>query len=342
MKTTFKFWSTGRALIAAIGIFAICASAGAADDLQEARKCDLRIAAGEKGKGFSNLLRDINEVCSNEVNLCPVETDGSFTTVNLLAQNQADIGMATVDILSTLRNTDDAIANLQSVFPLNYNLVHVVTRAGGRESTVAIQGKDKYFGMVKGDVKSQIVRTQVTKFSELKGKTIALVGSARIVGPMLERSLAYGMKFVDVDKDEQAQQLVKDSKVDAYMTISGYPNGKIMAFNSRSGFALVPYDLQPSAPYVIVRKNYSNMGVINNPFLASPSMLVTRPFKQSGELGKKVATLQSCMTRNIDKLQEGGSDWKIAPQPGWNEIKNTSESFGFTRYTASAAVKSKK
>jgi len=341
MKNRYFGWIFGKVLAMAV---VVCATpyAQASDELQEARKCDLRIAAGEKGKGFSNLLRDINQVCSDEVNLCPVETDGSFTTVNLLAQNQADIGMATVDILTTLRNTDDAIANLQSVFPLNYNLVHIVVKAGGRETSVAVKGEDKFMGLVKGDTKTQIVRSQITKFSELKGKTIALVGSARIVGPMLERSLAYGMKFVDVDKDEQAQQLVKDNKVDAYMTISGYPNGKIMSFNSRSGFALVPYDLQPSAPYVLVRKNYSNMGVINNPFLAAPSMLVTRPFKQTGELGKKVSALQACMTRNLDKLQEGGSDWKIAPQPGWNEIKNPTESFGFTRYTSTIAPKSKK
>lgn len=343
MNKRFSFFS-GR-FLATVGLLVAVATGfsqarAAGDELQETTY-DLRIAAGEAGKGFSNLLRDINKVCGSEVRLQDVKTDGSFTNISLLANNQADIGMATIDILGNLKQTDENIAALQVVFPLNLNLLHVVAKAGGTDAKYVKKGESKLGGLYKADDTVEIRKEVITKFSDLKGKKVILVGSARITGPLLERALGYGMKFTDVEKDEDAMKKVLNNEAHAYITISGYPNGKLNVLNSNSGLSLVPYDLSPNAPYVVIRKNYVNMGVVNNPFLAVPSVILTRPYKSTGDLGRKVATLQSCLNRNLDRLKEGGPSWKPAPQPGWAEVKNTSESYGWPLFNA-GAVKTKK
>lgn len=332
-RGSFFIATVGMLLATTTSSFSIARDAES--DLEETTY-DLRIAAGEPGKGFSNMLRDINKVCGSEVRLQDVKTDGSFTNISLLANNQADIGMATIDILGNLKQTDENIAALQVVFPLNLNLLHVVAKAGGTEARYIRKGESKFGGLMKADDVVEVRKEVITKFSDLKGKKVVLVGSARITGPLLERALGYGMKFSDADIDEDAIKQVLENKAHAYITISGYPNGKLSALKSNSGLSMVPYDLSANPPYVVIRKNYVNMGVVNNPFLAVPSVLLTRPYKTGGDLGRKVVALQSCMNRNLDRLKEGGPSWKPAPQPGWAEVKNTSESYGWPLYNAGA------
>jgi hypothetical protein len=43
-------------------------------------------------------------------------------------------------------------------------------------------------------------------------------------------------------------------------------------------------------------------------------------------MGKKVATLQSCLLRNLEKLQEGRFS------AVWNEIKNPGDTLGIARF----------
>jgi hypothetical protein len=242
--------------------------------------------------------------------------------------------MVTIDILQTMKQTDENIGNLLGVVPLNLNLLHVATKTGGYNTvTTTKTAGEKKFGFIKGDdvVKQTTTNFSVNKFSDLKGQTVALVGSAKLMVRSLEGTLGYGMKFIDAKDDEEAKKLVLSGTARAWMTVSGWPNGAIDALKANSGISLVPFDLTPTAPYVVVRKNYTNMNVLNTPFMAVPSILVTRPFKPTGANGKNVTALQSCILRNLDKFQEGGPEWVTPPQPGWKEIKN-STTFGCPQF----------
>ena len=67
--------------------------------------------------------------------------------------------------------------------------------------------------------------------------------------------------------------------------------------------------------------------MFNLPFLAAPNLLVTRPFKPDGPRGKQVAALQRCILSNLDALQEG------AFEPGWKEIRNPDDVYGWPKFS---------
>jgi hypothetical protein len=147
-----------------------------------------------------------------------------------------------------------------------------------------------------------------------------------LLGQTLNNQLGYDMDFVLADSDDHAVKLLQSNKVQAIFTLGGWPMPNITRHQHESGLVLVEYDLSAHAPLVAVKRNYQNLGAFNFSFLAVPNLLMTRPFKPTGEMGKKVATLQSCLLRNLEKLQEGRFS------AVWNEIKNPGDTLGIARF----------
>ena len=79
----------------------------------------------------------------------------------------------------------------------------------------------------------------------------------------------------------------------------------------------------------MVKRSYQNLDAFNLKFLGSPNLLVTRPFKPGGEMGKKVAALQACLLKHLDELQEGRF------QAAWKEIKSPTDTLGVARFEKS-------
>ena len=63
----------------------------------------------------------------------------------------------------------------------------------------------------------------VRKFSDLKGLSVALVGSARLMGQKLESQLGYGMLFLVADTDDEALAVLRAIEVQAVFTLGGCP-----------------------------------------------------------------------------------------------------------------------
>ena len=277
----------------------------------------LRIATGKKGKGYSKLFANINTVCGDKVALTEVETEGGLQNLTTLAANQAELGFAQLDTLQDMKSSDEAIGALQAVLPLNMNLLHILANAEGYNYRT-----EKKYLVMGGDT----VNVPVTNFSDLKGLPVAVVGSARALGRVLDRSNAMGIQFVDVETDEQALAKLNAGKVAAIFSTSGWPSGPVQRLKRNSGLILVKFDMPVRPPYQIVKKNYENLDTFNHSFLAAPNLLVTRAFSASGVNGRAVATLQNCIQKNLVNLQEGQFE------PAWPEVKNLSDTFGWPRF----------
>ena len=277
----------------------------------------LRIATGKKGKGYSKLFANINAVCGDKVALSEVETEGGLQNLTTLAANQAELGFVQIDTLQDLRVSDEAIDALQAVLPLNMNLLHILASTGG----YSYKTEKKYL-LMGGDT----VNVPVANFSDLKGLPVAVVGSARALGRVLDRSNAMGLQFVDVETDEQALAKLNAGKVAAVFTSSGWPSGPVQKLKRNNGLLLVKFDMPVKPPYQLVKKNYENLDTFNHSFLAAPNLLVTRAFSASGVNGRAVATLQSCIQKNLVNLQEGQYE------PAWRDVKNLTDTFGWPRF----------
>ena len=120
----------------------------------------------------------------------------------------------------------------------------------------------------------------------------------KVIDPILSLDeRAKWLKWLNDFEFNNLSELRNEFTIELSLTLDGRPceakpiQAIFGCLNSNSGLSLVPYDLSANAPYVVIRKNYVNMGVVNNPFLAVPSVILTRPYKATGDLGRKVATL---------------------------------------------------
>ena len=281
--------------------------------------CALRIGSGPKGKIYELMVQDIQRVCSAEVSICSVPSIGGLPNLMMLSASQAELGIVQLDTLTQMSNGgDENIAALQTVMPLHTNLLHILSlRAGSSVGIIKIGG---IIVPGTGDVKV------FSKFSDLKGMKVAVVGSTQLLGQTLNQQTGYAMEYLIAESDDQAVKMLQTNQVQAIFTDGGWPLPSISHHRPDSGLMLVEYDLPIKEPFIAIKRNYENLDVFNFTFLGIPNLLVTRPFKINGDLGKRVAALQRCILKHLDELQEGRF------QAGWKEIKNPMDTLGVARF----------
>jgi hypothetical protein len=258
-------------------------------------------------------------VCGSEVPIANVQGIGGIPNLMKLSASEIDLGIAQLDTLRQMSDKgDENLQGLQVVMPLHTNLLHILSlRDGSRVGETRIGGAAL---PMTGQTKV------LTKFSELKGMRIAVVGSTMLLGEKLNLQLGYAMDLRKAETDDEAIQMMKDNKVQAMFTDGGWPLPSITRHKTNSGLQLVEFDLPANPPFLIVKRNYENLDAFKLSFLGSPNILITRPFKPNGEMGRKVAALQSCLLRNLETLQEGRF------HAAWKEIKNPMDTLGISRF----------
>ncbi len=285
----------------------------------------LRIGSGPDGKLYQLLVRDMQTVCGGAVPILNVPSVGGIPNLMGLSANQLELGIVQLDTLQKFgKDGDENIQSLQAVMPLHTNLLHILTMHDGYK--VGEASKSIIPGFSLHDVRETHF---VRNFSDLKDLKVAAVGSTMVLGQRLNDQNKMRMDLRKAETDDDAVALLQANKVQAIFTDGGWPLPSIARYKSDSGLALVNYDLPASAPFVVVKRSYQNLDAFNLKFLGSPNLLVTRPFKPGGEMGKKVAALQACLLKHLDELQEGRF------QAAWKEIKSPTDTLGVTRFEKS-------
>jgi hypothetical protein len=295
-----------------------------AAEADKAGACELRVATGPAGKGFSRLYGDMARVCSARVRLCEVRSEGGLSNLTHLAANEADLGFAPVDTFGELKASDPTLGALQAVMPVNANLLHVVVQ---REGWVPPPPPQNPLERVVSRFKDTPAAPQrIEKLSQLRGKPVALVGSAQQLVRGLDRDHRLGLQIVDLATDAEALQRLRKGEFAAVLSTSGWPHGAIRGLGPDSGLALAGLDLAPTPPAVEVTRNYANLGAYRVKFLASPNLLLTRPFRPDGAMGRRVGALQKCMAEQLETLREG------AYEPSWQEVTDLQQTYGVPRF----------
>jgi TRAP-type uncharacterized transport system substrate-binding protein len=306
-------------LTVATGIFlSVCTASFGIYAEENLPERGLRIATGPANGVYTQLARDIQKVCANVAPLIPVPSKGGLENLMKLSANEADLGFAQIDLMQQMgKDGDQNIRELQAVMSMHSNLLHIITKSEGSK-----------VGSSWNPLASARV---IQKFSELKGKdhigaTVVLVGSAQLLGQTLERQVGYGMKFLQADSDEDAVKMLLKDQAEAIFTTGGWPYPPISRISTSSGLMLAEFDLQAPAPFGMVKRNYPNAGAYNMNFLSATNLLLTRPFKPTGERGKMVSALQNCILRHMDEFLEGPY------QAAWKEIRNPADTLGVASF----------
>jgi TRAP-type uncharacterized transport system substrate-binding protein len=323
MKHTIK-QSTARHFLAAAATVLCAFGVSLFAQAQEApTDCAIRIGGGPKGKVYELMIKDMQSVCGAEVSICAVPSIGGLPNLMMLSSNQTELGIAQLDTLQVMAGGgDENIAALQAVMPLHTNLLHILAlRDGSRVGVTAMP----FSGQV------QVIR----KFSELRGLKIAVVGSTQLLGQTLNKLTGYGMELLLAETDDVAIKMMQSNQAQAMFTDGGWPLPSIAGRLPTTGLSLVEFDLPAPPRFTIVQRTYQNLDSFNNKYLGSPNMLVTRPFKANGDMGRKVATLQSCLIRHLEELKEGRY------QASWKDVKDPLNTLGVARFTPATNEKTK-
>ena len=208
--------SIARTLLGAAAIM-LLAAAGAFAAEPTPQACELRVASGPTGKVYEQIVRDMRAACGTTATLCTLNTQGGVQNLQMLSANEAELGLVQIDLLHRLKDSDSNVAGLKAVMPLHANLLHVITLAEG--SLVDAQA------MPIGTAKVPFTGRKVVfgKYSELRGRHVALVGSAQLTAQMLEEQRNFELRFVSVDSDEQALALLRKGEVQAVFSLAGWP-----------------------------------------------------------------------------------------------------------------------
>jgi hypothetical protein len=282
--------------------------------------CNLRVASGPTGKVYEQIVRDMRAACGHVASLCTLNTQGGLPNLQMLSANEAELGLVQIDLLTKLKESDVNVATLKAVMPLHANLLHAITLAAGSKVDVWtlpwIGSKVPFTG-------DKVV---FTKYSQLRGRTVALVGSAQLTAQMLEEHKRLDLVFVPVDSDELALKLLRGGDVQAVLTLAGWPMPILAREGGGSDLRLADFDVAASKPYQVVKRNYQNLGVLNLGMLAVPNLLMARPFNASGRQGQWVSALQACLVRQLDELKDGRY------QAAWKEIGDPADTQGWPRW----------
>lgn len=305
MMTTSRF--AGIAGLAALAMtLAMGAAAAPRSDAPPASAaCEagaLKLATGPENKGYDKLGQNIKAVGGN---VCLVRSEGGLDNLGLLSTKKADVAIVPIDAMKTMASGDENVANLQVVATLNSNYLHVATLTNG----FTVKGEKKW-GVFAGDDKNVLV----TKFSQLRGVPVALVGSAQLLMRQLDKTLGFQMQFIDATSDAEAVKMLKAGRVYAMASVAGWPHGFFDKVTSNDGITLVPFDVTVSSPYTVRPLNYKSMGIYNVNSLGVQNVLVSRSF--GGDRKNAVAELQNVIARNLQELKDGDFE------PAWNEIKS--------------------
>lgn len=269
----------------------------------------LAFASGETKKGYSKVFANINDVCGSTVPLKEVNTGGGLDNLTVLVDKGATVGISQIDTWQSLSGGDEAIGRLKALTSLNYNLMHIVVQKDGYSAGRQCSGREVLGKCVTGDW--QPVLKVIEKESDLKGLTVAAVGSAQVlVRTYLNKKLGLGIEVKDVDAakgqsgDQIAFGMLKAGQVHAVITMAAYPSGPVGSLKQTDGLILANFSQPAGGAYKVVKKNYKNVGAYNVPFLAVPNILWARPVDPNGAIGQQITVLKSCLAANLKRLQD--------------------------------------
>jgi TRAP-type uncharacterized transport system substrate-binding protein len=310
-----------------------------------AAQCSITFGTGPAGKGYSKMYANFHTMCP-QIPTCEQTSEGALDNLDLLISKKADVALTGAFTLSNMLGGDEQYKQIQVVSSLHSNLVHILTMSNGFTTPGAMVAgapvknpKYSQFNplskepeMIPGPmVAGPANRVEINKFTDLKGRPVGLVGSAQFIARKLDKTAGHNMAFTDYENDQKAMADLKAGKIYAVLTVAAWPHGVIDKLKSDSGYKLVNYDLQPTAPLSVVKKAYKGLGQFNVELLAEPNLLVTRPFSAGGENAKLVAAIKSCLVTNIGKFKDGKFE------AAWNEVNDMGQTYNLPAFNAPGA-----
>lgn len=251
-----------------------------------------------------------------------------------LAASTVDVAFVQLDILETGARERANYQSLRAIASVNFNLLHALVRKSGFEVRGADREVSSWGGFKKTMVPGDVTRITFSNVSDLKGYTVAAVGTAVDVVHFVNKNNNLGLEIIDRDRngvslnDATAMTMVQKGEVAAMFTISGWPHGMLReASADNKDLITVNFNLAPAPKQQIVTVDYDSLGVRGTKLLGIPNLIVAQGYEEGTPGYNNVKKFADCLM----------SKWKVlrntrGNHPGWKEASDPTNTYGWPKF----------
>jgi len=274
----------------------------------------LVLMCGSLGAPYIQLGHDISVVVNDGDNLriLPVVSDGALTNVrDVLYLRGVDLGITTVQILNTLRTSNEFGPNLDRqityIAPLSVDTLHILARPG------------------------------IERIEDLKGKKVSFnskgSGTARFT-PLVFKALG-----IDVQETTMAQgdaiEAMRNGELDATACSCPMPLPAFPAVKPEWGFKFldvpyIPAFEQDYVPANIANENYPNLVAKEHKVqtIATSTILIAFNWARGNEHYKRIEKFVDAFFSKAEELR------KPPRHPAWRDVNMAGTIRGWQRFAA--------
>lgn len=250
----------------------------------------LDVATSPKGSTASEMFRDLGRVCTNASFLRQRQTSGSVENLDLLLGNQVSLAFVQLDVLKARDQIDHdpRAGELRMLLPLNFDEMHLIAKRAVIKKNIF--GKQTVVG--------------VTKWSDLKGKTLGAWGGSVVTANVLKAKSSVPVNILEFKTREDTLNALNSGQVDAVLSVVGQPADWVKALDATK-FSLLPLDVPAAAVNGFYRPATLRYAQLGNgvPTYSVQRILVTRNFR-TPERHDALLKYQQCALGKLTVLQE--------------------------------------
>jgi len=281
-----------------IAVLACIAVVGIAANAQQ-----LKVATGTKAGTYTRELTEMSQVCGQEVAMVPVETTGAVENLELLINNQVNMGFVQSDLLYRRARTQD-LGNVKTLLALHREQIHFVAR---RDTKIEVESGAWY----KPNEKRQLLYVE-----QLAGLSVAAGGGSLETARQIKTDSDIAYNIVEAKDGDDALARLLGKQVAAALLVGGQPLGNLGKLGPEyTVLTFTPQTLEKiKGAYKPDRVTYSKMNVQGVQTVSIDALLVTREYKTE-KMVSALGRFRQCVLGKIDELKE-----TTGTHPAWQTV----------------------
>lgn len=242
------------------------------------------VATGQKNSTYSQMFKNVGEICSGTAYLREKGTEGTPENINLLLDKKVDLAFMQVDALKERQDisNDLRVKQIKVLIPLHKEEVHWIVGENDRNPNLA-------------------------------NRKVAVWGDSVTTAKMINFKGRLNLEIKKVNRREEAIDQLRRGKVDSILAAVGQPAQWV---SELQGFKLmgIPFYNGLEEYYEKSTVGYQNLSDRQLKTVAVRSVLATRNFRSSNKR-LPLIKYRKCIEEKLIKLQEEEDN-----HPKWNDV----------------------
>lgn len=263
----------------------------------------LKVSTGTKAGTYSAELREMQQVCGQEIALVGVESTGAVENLERLLNNEVNMAFVQSDLLYRRARSQD-LGAVKTLLALHREQVHYVAR---RDAKVEVESGSWFKPNEKRELK------YVEQLGNLK---VAAGGGALETARQIKTDSDIAYQITEAKDSDDALAKLLAGHVAAAVLVGGQPLGNLKKLGTEyTILTFTPATLDKiKGAYRPDRVTYTAMNVQGVQTVSIDALLVTREYKTE-RMVSSLGRFRNCVLTKIDELKE-----TTGTHPAWQTV----------------------